>query len=152
MTVLASFDVMGIPRPQGSKQPYTVNGHGRVKDSAGTAGVQWRAAVAHAARTVADKILDSGAATELVPPFTGALSLEITFRFPMPASRPKWMKVAGTQYKTTAPDTSKLCRSAEDALTAAGLIRDDALIAQLHAHKYEVFDQWTGATITIRRL
>ena len=152
MTVLASFDVQGVPKPQGSKKAYIVNGHGRLADAAGLPGLQWRDAVAHAAKTVADQILDSGCDTGLVPPFTGALSLEVVFRFPMPASRPKWAKIAREQYKTTAPDTSKLVRSLEDALTAAGLIRDDALIAQLHAHKYEVFDQWTGASITIRQL
>lgn len=154
MTVLCSFDVVGVPRPQGSRRAYVVNGKARLADAAGTAGVQWRDAIAHAAKTEADRILDSGVPTELVPPFDGALALEVSFRFPLPKARTKAQRLAATgsgSPKTTAPDTTKLVRSLEDGLTAAGLIVDDARIVHVSAGKWEVTG-WTGASIRIRRM
>ena len=53
--------------------------------------------------------------------------------------------------KTTAPDTSKLVRSIEDSMEAAGLIANDARFAVVLATKVEVVDAWTGADIVIRR-
>ena len=53
--------------------------------------------------------------------------------------------------KMTAPDTSKLVRSIEDSMEAAGLITNDARFAIVLATKVEVLDGWTGADIVIRR-
>jgi Holliday junction resolvase RusA-like endonuclease len=126
--MIVSFDVVGVPRPQGSKQAFSAgNGKARMKEAGGLEFAAWRNAVAEAARREAEK-LDG--------PLDGMLRLRVTFRFPMPKSRPKWMRECGMVPKTTAPDTSKLVRCVEDAFQAAGLIVDDA---------------WTGAELTIVR-
>lgn len=150
MTVLAELKVVGVPRPQGSKRAFVVNGHARMTESAGAAGAQWRDAISQAAKNLADHILDTASHSHNVPPFTGPLGLSVEFRFPMPKSRSKAQHAAARIYKTTAPDTSKLVRSLEDGLQAAGLIQDDALFVAIEACKTEVTG-WTGAVITITR-
>jgi crossover junction endodeoxyribonuclease RusA len=80
----------------------------------------------------------------------GPLHLQLEFRLPMPASRPKRMRDAGTAWHTTKPDLSKLIRATEDALTDAGLIRDDARICALRVSKLQVVG-WTGARIRLAR-
>lgn len=138
MTV--TFDVIGIPKPQGSMKAFAVGGRARMKPSGGADFAAWRNAVAEAARNVAGDA-----------PLEGPLRLTVSFQFPMPKSRPKAMRANGVGYKTTAPDLDKLVRTIGDALTASGLIRDDALIAELVATKAEV-TSWTGATITLEAL
>lgn len=150
MTVLAELRVIGVPKPQGSKRAFVVNGQARMTESAGAAGAQWRDAIAVAAKNLADRILDTASHSHNVPPFTGPLGLSVEFRFPMPKSRTKAQHLQGRIYKTTAPDTSKLVRSLEDGLQAAGLIKDDALFVAIEASKVETTG-WTGAVVTITR-
>ena len=141
-----TFDVYGSAQPQGSK---SLMPNGAMLEG-GTAELRanrrnWRSAVAAAA---ADALADQLAGRQM----DGPLSLDVVFRFPMPASRPKAVRAWGWAWKTTAPDTDKLLRSVGDSLTASGLIRDDARIASIEGVKIEVADGWTGATITLRRL
>jgi len=133
--LLAEFEVIGLPAAQGSKRHV---GNGVMVEMA-KGHKPWRAAVAAAARDVAP-----------AEPITGPLILEVDFRFAMPKSRPAAVRHRGWGPKTTAPDLDKLVRSVGDALTAGGLIRDDALICMVAASKTEV-DGWTGATIRLRR-
>jgi Holliday junction resolvase RusA-like endonuclease len=131
---MITFDVVGLPRPQGSKRHV---GHGlMIEQSKGLP--EWRRVVADAARQHAPD-----------QPLDGALMLSVVFRFPMPANRRKADRDAGVRHKDTAPDLSKLVRAVEDALVAAAVIRDDARISDLFAHKHEVWGGWHGATITI---
>ena len=51
-------------------------------------------------------------------------------------------------FKTSAPDLDKLCRAAGDALTQAGVLRDDALIAQWTAAKLYGPTPLTALTVT----
>lgn len=129
-----SFEVLGQPAGQGSKR-HVGNG---VMIEASKNLKPWRSAVADAARDVADG-----------HPFAdGPLTLDVTFRFPMPKSRRKAIRDAGECPKVSAPDLDKLVRGVGDALKIGGLIRDDALIAEVSARKVEVVG-WTGAVITI---
>ncbi len=57
--------------------------------------------------------------------------VELTFVLPKPLSAPK-RKIT---YPSKKPDIDKLCRSTLDALTTAGLIRDDARVIELVARK-----------------
>ena len=138
-----SFDVVGTPRPQGSKKAFAVNGQARMKETGGLEFAAWRNAVAEAARREADR---------LVGPLDGALMITCAFRFQMPKSRSKKDRVKGKLWKTTAPDSSKLLRLVEDSLQAGGLITDDARIAAHWVTKIEVATGWTGATIKIAHL
>lgn len=132
-----SFEVVGTPAPQGSKRHV---GNGIMRESS-TALAPWRATVAQAAR------LAAGAN----PPLDGPLALSVTFRFPMPKSRPKAVREEGWAWKTTAPDLDKLVRAVGDALTEAGMIRDDARLASVCAEKHEAIG-WTGAQIVVREV
>ena len=131
------FEVVGSPAAQGSKR-HVRNG---VMVEMGKNHKPWRAAVAAAARDIAEH-------DDVPAPLDGPLQLIVAFRFPMPASRPKAARTAGSAPKTTAPDLDKLVRSVGDALTESGLIHDDARICSVHASKLEVVG-WTGAVIRI---
>lgn len=137
---MIAFRVLGHPAPQGSKSRMPngaiVEGRStgqRVKHKA------WRSAVADTAR---DHLDPAG-------PLDGPLFLQITFRMP----RPKAAKQRHWCISRTG-DLDKLIRSSCDALTDAGIIVDDALIAELRAAKVyaDPTDPWTGADITISQL
>lgn len=135
MTV--TFGVVGNPAAQGSKRHV---GNGVMIETSKNL-KPWRSAVAEAAQVAAGDNL----------PLTGPLYLNVSFRFPMPASRRKAIRDAGICPKVSAPDLDKLIRAVGDALKAGGLIQDDALFADIRARKYEVIG-WTGATITVGEL
>lgn len=72
--------------------------------------------------------------------------IEVTAVFFMPKpKRPRFPEPAVT------PDADKLCRALGDALTMAGVIKDDARITTWHATKTYHPQGWTGAHITIER-
>lgn len=138
------FDVHGIPAPQGDKSAVIIAGRARLiegrRNSSRERHHNWRTAVADTARRHAPDL-----------PLDGPLCLNVTFRSPMPASRPKRARDAGQAPKTTAPDLDKLLRATCDGLQASGLITDDARIAVVCADKLEVVG-WTGAHIRITRI
>lgn len=136
MTV-TTFEVLGLPSPQGSKRHV---GNGRMVESSKTLPV-WRDSLTAAAAEQ----------RQIHGTFDGPLHLHVTFRCPMPRSRPKRVRELGEAPKTTAPDLDKLIRAVGDALTVAALIGDDALIAEVSARKVEVTG-WTGAVITLTHL
>ena len=103
MSVLR-FEVPGTPAPQGSKRHV---GDGRMVESskdlpAWRSSVAWAARAAHGSRAAMD----------------GPLAMELSFTFPMPASRPKRDRVRGVKWRTVKPDLDKLCRAVFDALGA----------------------------------
>lgn len=138
------FEVLGLPVQQGSKSAF-VRGGKAVMVESGKGHAAWRTDVANAARQA---MRDAG----LTQPLDGPLALYVTFRFPCPTSRPKAHRTAAQRPqgapKTTTPDLDKLVRCIGDALTASGLIRDDARIWTLDARKIET-TSWTGADILI---
>ena len=144
------FNVIGVPAPQGSKTRMP-NG-ALVEGSSATGRAKhrtWRQAVAHEAHQQRQLLEHC---------FSGPLVVDVVFRFPMPASRPAAFKrrVAEgeiTGWKVTKPDLDKLARSIGDALTEAGLIERDEMIAQWLVSKIEVpAGEWTGADITVEEL
>lgn len=140
---MISFEVIGIPKPQGSMKAFNAGGHAHMKPSGGAAFASWRNAVAQAARDVAES-------DDVDAPFDGALGLSVDFLFPMPSSAKAAERRHGRRWKTTAPDTDKLLRTIGDAMTAAGLVRDDARFVAIIATKVETTG-WTGAVIRITR-
>jgi Holliday junction resolvase RusA-like endonuclease len=136
-----SFEVIGLPKPQGSKVAFSAgSGRARMKEAGGADHAAWRNQVAQAARDAAQERRGHGLVT---------LELGIEFRFPMPASRKRAVRELGEAPKTTAPDLSKLIRSVEDSLQAAGLIVDDARIARYGPMSKVETTGWTGCVITI---
>lgn len=100
----------------------------------------WRAEVAHAAASAAETI--GGA-------FPGNVEVWIEFRFPMPQSRPKGLRLLGLAPRGVKPDGDKLTRAVWDSLTAGGLITDDARIVRWHGAKLEAVEGWHGARIRV---
>lgn len=127
---MISFFVEGEPAPQGSKVSY---GKGRMVESSRKL-KPWRDRVTTAAKTL---VLDE--------PLDGHLRLIVNFYLPAPAKTRFGSRPAGT------PDLDKLVRAVGDALTASKLIKDDARIVSLIAHKHWALDT-PGALIAVERL
>lgn len=128
------IEVVGTPAPQGSKRHV---GNGVMIESSRNV-APWRDAVAYAAREAmlaGDRL-----------PFDGPLMLDVTFRLPRPKSAPK-----SRTRPFQRPDVSKLVRSTEDALTTAGVWRDDAQVVDLAARKvFALPGEALGASVVVR--
>lgn len=133
--------VYGTPAPQGSKRH--VGGGVMIESSKKVK--PWRQDVKAMAR----------AEIEARPgwqPLDGPLAVSMVFSVRhRPASKPSWWPMGMRWSKTlmwrpaSTPDLSKLLRSTEDALTDAGLWRDDARVVEYrHLAKYYVADDAPG--------
>ena len=132
--------VYGRPAPQGSKRHV---GKGVMVESSKHV-KPWREAV-------------KAAALERYPepdPWDCAVEVDMVFTLPKPVSAPKRRRT----WPCKVPDLSKLARATEDALTEAGIWRDDARVVQYVrlAKVYPNEDPSSlavpGAVIRIRRL
>ena len=102
----------------------------------------WRAAVKEAALEVM-KCYEGF-------PIETAVTLEVAFAFLRPKSHRKAngdLKPNAPPRHVNSPDLDKLVRSTSDALTEAGLIRDDRLIVRLLASKH--YGSFSGARVAI---
>jgi len=140
---VVDFDVSGVPATAGSKRAFLSRKTGKpfITDDC-TRGKEWRATVR------------ATAAHELPVPHTlsGPLVLQITFRLRRPKAHYGTGRNAGRLKQsapvrpTTKPDTTKLLRSVEDALTHV-VWRDDAqVVGQVTA---KVYSDRPGAHITV---
>lgn len=124
--------VTGRPAPQGSKRYF---GKGRSEEMSKYVGA-WRDDVRSACARV----------WEGRPPLDCPLVLEVEFVLRRPLSAPK----QSTPSATGPPDCSKLLRSTEDAVTSAGVWRDDSrVVAELAWKRIAEIDETTGARIRI---
>lgn len=142
---MLTFEVRGLPAPQGSKTAVANGGRVRVIEGGSTSGRikhrAWRTAVLQAATLEARR-------ADLGGPITGPVAVVVVFRFHRPKSTP-----ARYAFKATRPDLDKLVRSTLDSLTDAQVIEDDARVVHLVATKSFVnADEWTGAYVTVRSL
>lgn len=118
----------GTPAPQGSKRHL---GNGVMVESSKKV-KPWREAVKHAAL---DALWPSWT------PLDGPIHLAVTFTFNRPQGH--WrtgrnahlLRDAAPRYPAGMPDLSKLIRSTEDALTDAGVWKDDARVVDVTASK-----------------
>lgn len=121
---MIAFDVIGLPGPQGSKRHV---GGGRMIESSAKV-KPWREAVKHAAIAAYGPWNASTPLGALLPfPLDRPLRVRMVFTLPKPASAPKRRQT----WPDRKPDLSKLVRSTEDALTDAGLWKDDARVVEL---------------------
>lgn len=118
MTV--KFRVNGVPAPQGSKNAYR-RGNRVVLVEASDRLPVWRGVVSSAARVV--KCPDAWLA--------GPVPLEATYRFFLPRPR-----TVNRRFPVVKPDLDKLARAIGDALTDAGVWRDDAQVVRLVVEKF----------------
>lgn len=137
-----AFEVVGVPKPQGSARAFTIGGKARLTNTTSRAASEWRDAVATTAKQHAD----------MIGPLDAACVVTIEFRHPMPKSRTKRVRDRGTFPKVTAPDIDKLARSVLDGMQAGGLIVDDSIVFELHCTKHEIADGWTGARVEVQEI
>ncbi len=145
--------VYGRPAPQGSKRHV---GNGVMIESS-KAVKPWRDDVKNAAeKAIACKCdyLSECDAIEPGYPLDAPIVARMVFTMPKPASAPKKRRT----WPMRTPDLSKLIRSTEDALTAAGVWADDARVVD-YARAAKVFPgedpealDAPGVRITIRTL
>lgn len=127
------FVVYGIPAPKGSMKAFVPKGWTRpvlTHDSRRTK--PWQEAVVSAAHEAMTG-----------PPMQGPVSVRIEFLLPRPKSTPKRVL-----HHIKKPDLDKLVRCIFDALTRAGIFRDDAQVMALHASK--AFGAVPGAEIDVQ--
>jgi Holliday junction resolvase RusA-like endonuclease len=132
------IEVRGIPKPGGSKRHV---GNGVLIDSSGKKGADWRGDC----KTVALVAMNGR------DPIDAPLSVSFTFTFPRPRSHytSKGLRPAAPTYKVSAPDTTKLIRSIEDALT--GIVwKDDSRIVIQSATK--LYGDRPGAVVEVSKL
>lgn len=143
--------VLGTPAPQGSKSAFRNKYTGRIQQVESSKKVKpWREAVLHAC-------LDAIAARGWVRA-EGAVEIGVVFVFPRPSSHYRTgrnahlLRDAAPVVPAGGPDIDKLQRSTFDALTSAGVFRDDKQVARVYAAK--VFESSAeglpGAHITVR--
>lgn len=146
-----SFFVPGIPRPGGSKTAAVIRRKGgeivmhngrplTTTREAGKYTATWRADVREAARRAMD-----GAS-----PFTGHLALRVSFFFPRPKQHFRAsgaLKDNAPSFKGSRPDTTKLLRSLEDALTGLVWMDDSQIVCQVATKRY---DSTPGARVCVQ--
>lgn len=134
------FFVPGIPVQQGSKRHV---GNGIMVEDAKEKLMPWRDSITYAAREASTECL------------TGPVSVSLTFYFPRPKSHYRangQLKDTAPRYKSSRPDLDKLIRAVLDAMTAAGVWRDDSQVAALHANKAYGEPREVGLAVSLRSL
>ena len=131
-----SFDVYGIPAPQGSKKSI---GHGRFIEASKKLPA-WRKRVKEAA--------ELAVASQSWVALPGPAELSVVFFLP----RPKSVTATRRPLPTIPPDIDKLVRSVFDSCTDAGVWDDDSLVCKISAHKMYDDARDSGASITVRSL
>lgn len=123
---LIAVDVFGKPAPQGGIRSL---GKGRpsVHANADTL-LPWRDSIVSACRLAMQAMTPEQRARL---PYDGPVALFAYFTWPKPVSAPKTRET----WPTARPDLSHLVRAAEDALTSAGVWRDDSLIVYTESRK-----------------
>lgn len=119
------FRAHGIPVPKGSKDLVRVKGRPIMIDSNANELRTWAGAVAEAARLT----LPDG-----WQPLVGPVACSLAFGLPRPATHP----VKSRTWPTWRNDVDKLTRAVYDAVTTAGVWRDDGQVVA----GYTVKDWW----------
>jgi crossover junction endodeoxyribonuclease RusA len=127
---MIQITVLGRAQPAGSKRAFAI------RRKSGKLGVS---VVDAAERSRPWKDSVTAAAHEVLngaEPLDGPLELHVDFYVARPASHygtgknRSLVKASAPRFPATRPDASKLCRAVEDALTDAGVWRDDAQVVK----------------------
>lgn len=149
---MIQIKVTGTPAPQGSHRGFVVNGRAVItQDNKKTK--PWRQDVKAAAlNAIADHVItDLDDAT----PYTGPLHVTIVFSMPRPGyhfgsgRNANHLKPSAPTFVDKKPDIDKLGRATLDALTEAGIWRDDSQVAELTLSKTYATGTPPGAVITV---
>ena len=146
-----TFTTYGTPRPAGSKRGFLNKHSGRIcmVDASGDKGRMWRQDVARAALEAMHEQADC----ELLD---GPLELVLTLHMPRPKhhyrSGGRILKDTAPKWHTNKPDSTKLLRAVEDAMT--GIVwNDDSQVARQHVEKvYCEERQLCGCSVVVRQI
>jgi Holliday junction resolvase RusA-like endonuclease len=83
------------------------------------------------------------------PAITEPVYLQVTFFMPVPKGMNLKKKDPRYMPHTKKPDTDNLLKAVMDALTEAGVLRDDAIVFKTEATKWYATSEETGARIEI---
>jgi Holliday junction resolvase RusA-like endonuclease len=135
-----TFSISTTPRGKGRPRATVRGGHAKIYTDA-----QTRAYEAMIKR-VASFVMGSR------PPLSGALSVSMRFRMPIPKSATKALKAAmaaGEVAHISKPDASNLVKAAEDALNGV-MFHDDSQVVRLFVSK--VYSDQPGLDVRIEAL
>lgn len=121
MSILFMISILGEPVAQGRPRAVRI-GKGAVRIHSAPKSAQWEA-------LAADQM---AAKWGSIGPYDGPVELTVSAHF----SRPKGLlkrEGMGLLWHTKKPDLDNVVKSASDALVKAGVIRDDAVVAQIRA-------------------
>jgi len=131
-----AFDVPSEPQPQGSSRAFRHRHTGRVMVTSDNARLRpWRDAVCWHARQAMHTPWLIG--TVARPPFEGPVAVVLEFRFARPAGHfgKRGLPPSAPSGHVVRPDLDKLVRAVLDALSEAGVWRDDAQVVSIAARK-----------------
>lgn len=143
MTPRLRFTVYGRPLPAGSKRAFAIRKGGELTGRVAVADANpaqkgWQQAVASEAREAANgRVIEKGK----------PVMLRVTFVLARPKAHygtgrnASVLKDSAPAYPTGKPDTLKLTRAIEDAITAAGVWHDDAQVVWQEALKVYGFPE-----------
>jgi Holliday junction resolvase RusA-like endonuclease len=135
-----AFEVPGVPQPQGSTRAFKHRSSGRVVVTSDNARLRpWRDAVCwHARQALAGR-----------QPLGGAVVVTLDFRFTRPAGHfgKRGLRPSAPREHVVRPDLDKLARSTLDALSEAGIWRDDAQVVEVRARKG--YGEVAGAAVEV---
>lgn len=140
-----NFFIQGIPKPGGSKRGFV---HPHTKRVIITEDCKKNASWRESCKVFASQAFNAD-------PLTGPLAVEFHFVFPRPkghygsGKNANVVKASAPLYPAVKPDTTKLIRSTEDALTGL-LWKDDAQIVSQNASKS--YGTRPGATLRVRTM
>lgn len=140
--------VPGIPQSKGSRQALPFGGKAGnrhiVLVEAGTKRTRSLKALWYATAAKAAKNAWKG------PPIGSSVIVSVAFRFLIPKSRQRGKRALKPgEPHTKYPDLDKLCRAIGDALVAADVLKDDALIFCWHARKIYCVPGNEGAEVLL---
>jgi Holliday junction resolvase RusA-like endonuclease len=135
-----AFEVPGEPQPQGSTKAFKHRHSGRVMVTSDNARLRpWRDAVCWHAR----QALLGGS------PMIGPVKVRVEFRFARPGGHfgKRGLRPTAPREHVVRPDLDKLVRAFLDALSDAGVWRDDAQVVETRARKR--YHERPGAVIEV---
>ena len=135
-----AFEVPGEPQPQGSTKAFKHRHSGRVMVTSDNTRLRpWRDAVCwHARQALFGR-----------EPLIGPVKVRVEFRFARPGGHfgKRGLRPAAPREHVVRPDLDKLVRALLDALSDAGIWRDDAQVVETRARKR--YHERPGAVVEI---
>jgi len=132
MTTIASFDVLGVPKPQGSMRAF----NNRVVHAKPKALMDWRGDIAKAAADFVTEKAERGT----------PVWIHATFRLERPKAAPKRVI-----RPTTKPDLDKLVRSLLDALTGICFADDSQVVSLNVGKRFAAAEEPCGVFVEVLR-